>query len=143
MESRHWHVTGKVLTGALLIGFVAAGIIAALLIHHGLSARERPTLLESVIAGAVRHLATPGSMRNARNPVPLTPEALADGRAHWADHCVTCHGHDGSGMQLRLRLADGSTGMVMILASVVDNVTNDTYTVMGNMMNGGAGGMMP
>jgi hypothetical protein len=52
---------------------------------------------------------------------------------------------DGSGMQLRLRLADGSTGMVMMLASVVDNVTNDTYTVMGNMMNGGTGngGMMP
>jgi hypothetical protein len=49
---------------------------------------------------------------------------------------------DGSGIQLRLRLADGSTGMVMMLASVVDNVTNDTYTVMGNMMNGGSG-MMP
>lgn len=44
---------------------------------------------------------------------------------------------DGSGMQLRLRLADGSNGMVMMLASVVDNVTNDTYTVMGSMMNGG------
>jgi hypothetical protein len=49
---------------------------------------------------------------------------------------------DGSGMQLRLRLADGSNGMVMMLASVVDNVTNDTYTVMGSMMNGG-NGMMP
>jgi len=49
---------------------------------------------------------------------------------------------DGSGMQLRLRLADGSTGMVMMLASVVDNVTNDTYTVMGSMMNG-SGGTMP
>lgn len=52
---------------------------------------------------------------------------------------------DGSGMQLRLRLTDGSTGIVMMLASVVDNVTNDTYTVIGNMMNGGSGngGMMP
>ncbi len=51
---------------------------------------------------------------------------------------------DGSGLQLRLRLNDGSTGMVMMLASVVDNVTNDTYTVMGSMMNGGTGGgMMP
>jgi hypothetical protein len=49
---------------------------------------------------------------------------------------------DGSGMQLRLRLADGSNGMVMMLASVVDNVTNDTYTVMGSMMNGGTS-MMP
>ena len=49
---------------------------------------------------------------------------------------------DGSGMQLRLHLADGSTGMVMMLVSVVDNVTNDTYTVMGSMMNS-SGGMMP
>ena len=49
---------------------------------------------------------------------------------------------DGSGMQLRVRLGNGSTGMVMVLASVVDNATNDTYTVMGSMMNG-ARGMMP
>lgn len=44
---------------------------------------------------------------------------------------------------VELRLADGSTGMVMMLASVVDNVTNDTYELMGNMMDGGNGGMMP
>lgn len=56
---------------------------------------------------------------------------------------VTSRYGDGSGLQLRLRLTDGSTGMVMMLASVVDNLTNDTYTVMGNMMNGSAGGMMP
>lgn len=57
---------------------------------------------------------------------------------------VTSRYGDGSGLQLRLRLADGSNGMVMMLASVVDNVTNDTYTVMGNMMSGGSsGGMMP
>ncbi len=55
---------------------------------------------------------------------------------------ISRHG-DGSGLQLRLRLADGSTGMVMMLASVVDNVTNDTYELMGNMMDGGNGGMRP
>ncbi|MEO8378660.1 MAG: hypothetical protein ABI779_03250 [Acidobacteriota bacterium] len=55
---------------------------------------------------------------------------------------VTSRFGDGSGMQLRVRLANGSAGMVMVLASVVDNVTNDTYTVMGSMMNG-ASGMMP
>ena len=32
--------------------------------------------------------------------------------------------------------------MVMMLASVVDNVTNDTYVLMGNMMSGN-GAMMP
>jgi hypothetical protein len=49
---------------------------------------------------------------------------------------------DGSGMQVRVRLADGSSGMVMVLASVVDNSTNDGYTVMGSMMDS-ARGMMP
>jgi hypothetical protein len=29
--------------------------------------------------------------------VPNTPEVLADARAHWADHCATCHANDGSG----------------------------------------------
>lgn len=55
---------------------------------------------------------------------------------------ITSRFGDGSAMQLRVRLANGSTGMVMVLASVVDNVTNDTYTVMGSMMDG-ASGMMP
>ena len=49
---------------------------------------------------------------------------------------------DGSGMQVRVRLSDGSTGMVMVLASVVDNATNDGYTVMGSMMDSQRG-MMP
>jgi hypothetical protein len=51
---------------------------------------------------------------------------------------------DGSQMQIRVRVANNSTGMVMALASVVDNATNDTYTVMGSMMSfGGGSGMMP
>ena len=45
-------------------------------------------------------------------------------------------------MQILVRMGDNSTGMVMVLASVVDNVTNDTYTVMGSMMDS-AHAMMP
>lgn len=55
---------------------------------------------------------------------------------------VTSRFGDGSALQLRVRLANGSTGMVMVLASVVDNDTNDTYTVMGSMMDN-ARAMMP
>ena len=55
---------------------------------------------------------------------------------------VTSRFGDGSGLQLRARMSNGSTGMVMVLASVIDNVTNDTYTVMGSMMDR-ASGMMP
>jgi mono/diheme cytochrome c family protein len=29
--------------------------------------------------------------------VPDSPEALAEARAHWADHCAACHANNGSG----------------------------------------------
>lgn len=55
---------------------------------------------------------------------------------------VTSRFGSGSTLQLRVHLSNGSSGMIMVIASVTDNVTNDTYTVMGSMMNSGAG-MMP
>ena len=51
-----------------------------------------------------------------------------------------------AGLQVRVRMNQGTTGMVMSYAVVNDNLTNDGYVVMGNMMNGGrgmGGGMMP
>jgi cytochrome c len=27
----------------------------------------------------------------------VTPEGLAEAKEHWADHCVSCHGNNGSG----------------------------------------------
>ncbi len=97
MGQRHWHVTGKVLTAVIVIAAIATVTALALIIRRGLSARSEPTLLETEIARSVRHLATPAAMRSVRNPVPLTADVLADARAHWADHCATCHGNDGSG----------------------------------------------
>ncbi|HEX7613977.1 MAG TPA: hypothetical protein VF554_01745 [Thermoanaerobaculia bacterium] len=51
-----------------------------------------------------------------------------------------------AGLQVRVRMSQGASGMVMSYAVVNDNLTNDGYVVMGNMMNGGrgmGGGMMP
>ena len=31
------------------------------------------------------------------NPIPNSPEVLAEARAHWADHCAGCHANNGSG----------------------------------------------
>lgn len=42
-------------------------------------------------------------------------------------------------LQVRVRLEQGSAGMVMAYAVVNDNLTNDGYVVMGSMMNGGRG----
>lgn len=80
----------------LVIG-VGAAIAVALLLQHGFSARDQPTAIEAFVARRLRHLAVPRSARQAKNPVPATPEVLVEARAHFADHCALCHGNDGSG----------------------------------------------
>src|SRR5439155_12270447 len=66
-------------------------------IRRGFSARDNPSVVETYVAKTARRLSVPVSERNAKNPFPPTPEVLSEGRAHFADHCATCHGNDGSG----------------------------------------------
>jgi len=86
---------------ALLFAFVgvaaAGGGALAVLVQHGVSARDEPTAIEAWIARRARRLATPRNQREAKNPVPLTPEVFDRARAHFADHCASCHGNDGRG----------------------------------------------
>jgi mono/diheme cytochrome c family protein len=48
-------------------------------------------------ARTMRRLAIPAHLRDATNPLPASAEILSEGRAHFADHCATCHANDGSG----------------------------------------------
>lgn len=82
------------LVGALIA--IGAGI-ALYVVRTGVSAREQPGAVESTIARNVRNLAIASRARDLRNPVERTPEVVADGRAHFADHCAICHANDGSG----------------------------------------------
>ena len=83
---------------ALVVLAMAGGATALwLFVRYGVSARDQPTAIEAFVARQVRHLAVPRSARQAQNPIPATPEVLAEARAHFADHCALCHGNDGSG----------------------------------------------
>lgn len=82
---------------AILVVIVAAVMAMAQLIAHGISARDEPTMLEAFLARRMRQLAIPNDARSTMNPVALSPEVLASARAHFADHCATCHANDGSG----------------------------------------------
>ena len=42
-------------------------------------------------------MAMPSSAKERKNPITNSPEVLKEAMAHWADHCATCHGNDGSG----------------------------------------------
>lgn len=63
----------------------------------GLSARAEPGAAEARIARAVRRLAIRREVRERQNPVPRSDETLAEGRAHFADHCASCHANNGNG----------------------------------------------
>ena len=85
----------------LLMGLLTmAGLAMAGLLYvrsTGLVALSEPGALETRIARSVRALAVPPEVRDRQNPIPTTPEGLADGREHYADHCAACHAIDGSG----------------------------------------------
>lgn len=77
-----------------LAGIVYLGVAIA---RHGFSAREKPSRVEEFLARHARRIATPAGARELKNPYSVTAESMAAGRAHWADHCASCHALDGSG----------------------------------------------
>src|SRR5215510_11424011 len=87
----------KLALALIVLVVVGAAAAVVVLVRHGVSARDQPTAIEAFIARQLRHLAVPRNAREAKNPIPATPEVLAEARAHFADHCASCHGNDGSG----------------------------------------------
>jgi len=83
----------------ILFVFVVAIVTGLALIRQsrGFSTREQATPMERWVARKAREIAMPGDAKSRRNPVANSPEVIADGRAHWADHCASCHANDGSG----------------------------------------------
>lgn len=87
----------------LFVSVALAALVGALVYtvaSRGLSTRVQPSWIEERTALGMRQLATPSSLRDKRSPVAGTPAVFEDGLAHFADHCASCHGNDGSGTDL-------------------------------------------
>jgi len=84
-----WHFSAVVglATVASALWFAAGGV--------GTSVPPGP--IETTLARSARHLLVPASLRARVNPEAPTDDTLRDGRAHWADHCASCHANNGSG----------------------------------------------
>jgi mono/diheme cytochrome c family protein len=93
---RSWKVILAAGVAAVLVAIL--GLVSAL--RYGFSAHDEPTAMEAMMARSMRRWSVPADLRDVKNPVPLTPEVLSDARAHFADHCATCHGNDGKGSSL-------------------------------------------
>lgn len=81
--------------------FVLVAIIGLVvlngMIRRGFSAHDEPSAMEAFMATTMRRWAVPSDLEDMKNPLPLTPAIVAEGRAHFADHCAGCHGNDGKG----------------------------------------------
>ncbi|MCM2334927.1 MAG: hypothetical protein NDI82_13415, partial [Anaeromyxobacteraceae bacterium] len=73
----------------LLAGVAFAPL--ALLLWGGVSARPAPGAVEAAVARRVRSAPIPAGAREAHNPLAIDKRILAEGRAHFADHCASCH----------------------------------------------------
>ncbi len=86
-------------TAALLA--VLAGILGTAVgvyfVTAGVSARSQPGRLETFVARTLRGVAIRMQTRGLTNPIPVSEEVVVEGRDHFADHCASCHGNDGSG----------------------------------------------
>jgi mono/diheme cytochrome c family protein len=80
---------------ALAVATVGMGVWYV--VGSGVSAKEQPGRIEEFLARNVRSMAIARRAKTLSNPVASSAEVIADGRAHFADHCATCHANDGSG----------------------------------------------
>jgi len=96
-EAATIQVSAKKLFLILLAMVLAGAYLAYALFTHGFSAREKPSWVETYFARHARRIATPPGAKELKNPVPATPESMAEAQEHWVAHCSSCHGIDGRG----------------------------------------------
>ncbi len=87
-----------------LLAWTVACVIAAGAIwfmwnmrSRGFSARDKPAAYEAFVARRLRRMASEPGAENLKNPIELTPLAIAEARDHFADHCAICHSNNGDG----------------------------------------------
>jgi mono/diheme cytochrome c family protein len=87
----------RILAGVGVVALAGLALSVLALRQSGLSTLAEPGKVEVVLARFARGMAIPSDIRARHNPLQATPEIIADARAHFADHCASCHGNDGSG----------------------------------------------
>jgi Cytochrome C oxidase, cbb3-type, subunit III len=91
---RRWLRTQAILL-VVLLGVATA--VFFLVRGRGVDTRGEPSWVEARTALFLRSWLTPDEFKRRLNPVTASPGILVSAREHFADHCASCHGNDGSG----------------------------------------------
>jgi mono/diheme cytochrome c family protein len=124
-------IIATMVAAAAILAAGIVGLTCAAGAVGGFSSRGQPTRPERLMARLARRWAVPSRGRQAQNPVPFTPASWAEGRAHFADHCATCHANDGSG-QTELGRSLYPKAPDMRLASTQDLTDGELYYIIEN-----------
>jgi mono/diheme cytochrome c family protein len=83
--------------GLSILLLAVVGVWLSRLVGSYPGARGAPTPSEVALARRLRSWSMPRSARDGKNPFTSSPELLQESARHFADHCASCHGNDGSG----------------------------------------------
>jgi mono/diheme cytochrome c family protein len=88
----------RVLWAALIVFLLfGTGFWFSGLGSHCCGARQAPSRIETAVARLARSWSLPTGARQSKNPFSASPQLLQEASRHFADHCASCHGNDGSG----------------------------------------------
>ncbi len=83
--------------GLIVVLLLGAALWVSGLLPHCCGARQAPSGMETALARWLRSWSLPSGASQKRNPFTSSPELLQESSRHFADHCASCHGNDGSG----------------------------------------------
>ena len=84
-------------TVVIVVLLLGAGIWFSGLASHCCGAREAPSSVETAVARFLRSWSQPSDAGQHKNSFSSSPDLLQESARHFADHCASCHGNDGSG----------------------------------------------
>jgi mono/diheme cytochrome c family protein len=114
------------------VALVAVAAVAFWLARaNGFSARTPPTAVERVVMQGLHWLSVPRAARAAVNPVAFSADVFTQSRAHFADHCASCHANDGSG-NTEIGRALFPRAPDMRLAQTQDKTDGELYWIIEN-----------
>jgi mono/diheme cytochrome c family protein len=87
----------RFVTWLALFAVIAGGGVMLVVQGRGVGSRPEPSGIEKRLALFMRGWLTPSTYKGLKNPVSDTDENFVAARQHFADHCASCHGNDGSG----------------------------------------------